>query len=111
MPTRPGGQRTLLPGLPRLPSMLRSAQLFPSLAGEGCPPSLTLYLLSGQVALSGALVGTEAALDPQAHLGPPDLDRHTMDERRDPLVLIHPTGTEQRESGQAAHPFTQRTEG
>ena len=80
----------MLPGLPSLP---RSSQLFPSPVGEGSAPSLTLYLLLGQVALPGALVGTAAALDPHAHLGPPDLDRHAVNEWRDSLAFIHTTGT------------------
>lgn len=82
----------MLPGLPGLPSLPRAAQLLPSLVDEGCAPSLTLYLPWGQVAFAGGLVGTRAALDPHAHVGPPDLDRHVVDEWRDSLVSIHPMG-------------------
>lgn len=110
VPPGPEGRGLCCQGSPAC--LLRSAQLFPSSIGKGCAPVLTLYLLSVQVALPGALVGTEAALDPQAHPGPPDLDRHVTDEWRDPLVFIRPTGTGQRGSqANQLHLFTQRTEG
>lgn len=112
MSHRPRGQRAALRVLPGLPSLLRSTQHFPSPTGERSALSLTLYVLLGQVALPEALMGTEAALDLHAHLGPPDLDRHVVDEWRDSLVFIHPAGTEQI-GNQASQPhlFTQRTKG
>lgn len=102
----------MLPGLQDLPSLLRATQPCPSPAGEGCAPSLTLYLLGGrQVAIPGALVATKAALGPYAHVGPPDLDRYTADEWRDPLAFIHPMGTGQRGSEvNQPHPLAQRAE-
>lgn len=68
----------MLRGLLNPPSLLRASQFSPSPAAEGCAPSLTLYL-GGQLTVPGSLVGTEVALDPHAHMGPPDLDRHTVD--------------------------------
>lgn len=51
----------------------------PSPAGDGCAPSLTLYLPCRQLTSPGSLVGTKAVLDPRAHVGPPDLGRCTVD--------------------------------
>ena len=81
---------------PTLPAEGLPAPHYPD--SEACAPSLTLYL-RGQLALPGGPVGTEAALGPRAQLGPPDPDRHPVEEGRDPLVFVHPVGIGQRESG------------
>lgn len=92
------GQRALLLGPLSPCSLLRVSQLPTSPAGEGCARSLTLYL-GVQLALPGGPVETEVALDPRAQVGPPDPDRHAVEEGRDPLVFIPPVETGQRESG------------
>lgn len=97
-------------GLPGLPSLLRTAPLFPRPADEGCTLSLTLYLPWGSVAIPGGLVGTETALDPHAHMVLPDLDRHMVDEWRDSLVVIHPMGRDREGQANQPHLFAQRKE-
>lgn len=100
----------MVPGLPGLPSLLRTTQLLPRPAGEGCILSLTLYLPWGPVAIPGGLVGTETALDPRAHMVLPDLDRHVVDEWRDALVFIHPMGQDREGQANRPHLFAQRKE-
>lgn len=109
-PTRPRRQRAGMPGLPGLPSLLRTTQVLPSPAGEGCALSLTLYLPWGLVAVPVGLVRTEAALDPHAHISPPDLDRHVVDEWWDSLVFIHSVGQDREGQANQAHLFAQRKE-
>lgn len=63
------------------------------------------------MAILGGLARTEAAFDPHAYVGPPDLDRHVIDEWwRYPLAFIHPTGQD-REGGQLATPVCLEDQG
>lgn len=100
----------MVPGLPGLPSLLRTAQVLRSPAGEGWAPSLTLDLPWGPVAVPGGLVGTEAALDSHAHIGFSDLDRHVVDEWWDSLVFIHSMGQDREGQANQAHLFAQKKE-
>lgn len=53
-------------------------------------------------------MGSEAALDPHPHIGPPDLDRHMVDEWRDSLVSIHPMGQDGEGINPTSPSFAQR---